>query len=135
MGTGGKLQPNPPAHNLGQFVLLGQLSFEQSQNKLRAPGDGEDSLGAFMRNFCSKDPVITPEALDVHRSAMTQPNCYFTLETPFVNFIGLYSNVPSGGRIKEDQLEWFVGELKNADKDKGAHRCRASPGLLGRQPP
>ncbi len=82
------------------------------------PGDGEDSLGAFMRNFCSKDPVITPEALDVHRSAMTQPNCYFTLETPFVNLVGLYSNVPSGGRFKQDQLDWFIGELKHADKDK-----------------
>jgi len=33
MGAGGKLQPNPPAHNLGQFVLLGQLGLEQSQNR------------------------------------------------------------------------------------------------------
>ena len=35
VGAGGKLQPNPPAHNLSQFVLLRQLSFEQSQDRLR----------------------------------------------------------------------------------------------------
>lgn len=33
MSPGGKLQPDPPAHNLGQFVLLGQLGLEQSQNR------------------------------------------------------------------------------------------------------
>lgn len=33
VGADGKLQPNPPAHNLGQFVLVRQLSFEQSQNR------------------------------------------------------------------------------------------------------
>lgn len=41
VGAGGKLQPNPPAHNLGQFVLLGQLSFEQSQNR----GCGQFAVG------------------------------------------------------------------------------------------
>ncbi|MDP9099516.1 MAG: metallophosphoesterase [Verrucomicrobiota bacterium] len=82
------------------------------------PGDGESSLGAFMRNFCNVNPVITPEAVDVNRTAMTQPNCFFTLEAPFVTLIGLYSNVPSGGRIEQDQLSWFIGELKNASKSK-----------------
>lgn len=82
------------------------------------PGDGEDSLAAFMRNFCSPEAVITAEAMDVDRTAMTQPNCFFTLDAPFVTFIGLYSNVPSGGRIHEDQLNWLVGELREADKNK-----------------
>jgi hypothetical protein len=28
VATGGKIQPNPSPHNLGQFVLLGQLGFQ-----------------------------------------------------------------------------------------------------------
>lgn len=34
MGTSGKLQPNPPSDNLGQFVLPGQLGFKQIQDGL-----------------------------------------------------------------------------------------------------
>jgi hypothetical protein len=34
MSAGWKLQPNPPTDNLSQFVLPGQLGFEQSQNRL-----------------------------------------------------------------------------------------------------
>jgi hypothetical protein len=82
------------------------------------PGDGAPPLDAFMRNFCNRVPRITPEAGDVPRTAMTQPYCHFTLEAPFVTFIGLYSNVPSGGRIHNDQLQWLIGELKAASKQK-----------------
>jgi hypothetical protein len=82
------------------------------------PGDGSGPLDAFMRNFCNAQPALTPEAVDVQRTAMTQPNCYFTLLTPFATFVGLYSNVPSGGRIHRDQLDWLVGELHAADPDK-----------------
>jgi hypothetical protein len=78
----------------------------------------EPSLDAFMRNFCSKTADITPENLDTDRHAMTQPNCYFTLEAPFLTLIGLYSNVPEGGEIHKDQIDWFVGELKAAPVDK-----------------
>lgn len=49
---------------------------------------------------------------------MIQPNVFWTLDAPFVTIIGLNSNVPDGGVIKEDQLEWFKGELKTAPKDK-----------------
>jgi hypothetical protein len=80
--------------------------------------DATPSLDAFMRNFCAPSPSITREAGDVNRDAMTQPNCYFTLNTPLATIIGLYSNVPEGGRIEEDQREWFVGELKAAPKGK-----------------
>jgi hypothetical protein len=82
------------------------------------PGDGHHPLEAFMRNFCSPIPRITPDAGDVQRSAMTQPYCHFTLETPFVTIIGLYSNVPSGGRLHNDQLQWLIGELKAASRTK-----------------
>ena len=49
---------------------------------------------------------------------MTQPNCYFTLEAPFLTLIGLYSNVPEGGEIHNDQIDWFVGELRAAPREK-----------------
>jgi len=51
------------------------------------------------------------------RTAMTQPNVYFTLNTPFATLIGLYTNVPEGGVVKADQLDWFIGELQAADPD------------------
>jgi hypothetical protein len=53
-----------------------------------------------------------PESQDSNRTAMTQPNVYWTLLTPLANFVGLYSNVPAGGQIDADQNAWFVNELK-----------------------
>ncbi len=55
-----------------------------------APAD--EPLKTFARNFCSPDVVITPEARSLHRTAMTQPGVYFTLDAPFVRIIGLFSN-------------------------------------------
>ena len=76
------------------------------------------SLEAFVNNFCKKAHIITPEAADIDRDAMTQPNVYWTLETPFANIIGLYSNVPEGGEIHQEQFDWFVNELSSAPNDK-----------------
>jgi hypothetical protein len=83
------------------------------------PGDGAVPLDAYIRNFCAAPGApFTAEAGDVQRTPMTQPYCYFTLDAPFVTIIGLYTNVPSGGRIKQDQLDWLVSELNAADKGK-----------------
>ena len=82
------------------------------------PGDSTPSLDAFVRNFCSPKPQISPDAGDAPRDAMTQPNVYWTLETPFAILIGLYSNVPEGGKFDETQTSWFVNELENAPKDR-----------------
>ncbi|HLW64043.1 MAG TPA: metallophosphoesterase [Gemmataceae bacterium] len=76
-----------------------------------------DSLRGFVRNFCSQAAVHTPEADDAPRDAMTQPNVYWTLLTPLVTIIGLYTNVPEGGKIGLNQLEWFKQELADADKN------------------
>jgi acid phosphatase type 7 len=78
----------------------------------------EKSLAAFVRNFCSQVPVITPEAGDAPRHAMTQPNVYWTLETPFATFIGLASNCPEGGQLSQTQIDWFQSELENAPTGK-----------------
>jgi hypothetical protein len=53
---------------------------------------GDMPLDIFQRNFCSRQNVITPEAGSLHRTAMTQPGVYFTLDAPFVRIIGLFSN-------------------------------------------
>lgn len=79
----------------------------------------ESSLQAFVRNFCQAKPgVITPDAGESTRTAMTQPNVFWTLLTPLVTIVGLYTNVPEGGAVHPDQLNWLIGELKAADKDK-----------------
>jgi hypothetical protein len=73
------------------------------------------SLAAFVANFCATDPHLTPEAEEVNRHAMTQPNVYWTLVTPRVTIIGLYTNVPEGGRVQTDQAAWLQEELSAAD--------------------
>ena len=82
------------------------------------PNCNEKSLAAFVNNFCAPRQEVTPDAGDINRDAMIQPNVYWTLDAPFVTIIGLYSNVPDGGVIKEDQFQWFKGELRTAPKDK-----------------
>jgi len=78
----------------------------------------EDTLKGFVRNFCAPKPVKMPESQDSHRTAMVQPNVYWTLLTPFLNIVGLYSNVPEGGSIREPQTDWLIGELKDLPRDK-----------------
>jgi acid phosphatase type 7 len=82
------------------------------------PPSDVTSLEAFVRNFCATTPHITKDAGPVDRDAMTQPNVYWTLLTPFSTMVGLYSNVPEGGVFKQDQIEWFVNELADAPEDK-----------------
>jgi hypothetical protein len=75
---------------------------------------GTPSLAAFVDNFCQRIPHHTRDAMDAPRSGMDQPNVYWTLETPLATIIGLYTNVPEGGRLDDDQIAWFAGELKAA---------------------
>ena len=82
------------------------------------PNDTTASLAAFVGNFCAQTPHPTPESQDTHRDAMTQPNVYWTLDAPFATIIGLYTNVPDGGRVDDQQRAWLVSELKNAPRSK-----------------
>jgi hypothetical protein len=66
-------------------------------------------LQIFERNFCATQPVITPEAGSLHRTAMTQPGVYFTLDAPFVRVIGLFSNaLEDPGVISSEKGKWPV---------------------------
>ncbi len=67
----------------------------------------ETPLSIFSRNFCAPNPMITPEARSLHRTAMTQPGVYFTLDAPFVRIIGLFSNaLEDPGVISSDGKKW-----------------------------
>jgi Icc-related predicted phosphoesterase len=79
---------------------------------------GESSLDGFIRNFCQNQPgVVQPESGTTGRTAMVQPNVYWTLLTPLVNIVGLYSNVPPGGDIREPQRSWLVKQLQTLSTD------------------
>jgi acid phosphatase type 7 len=88
---------------------------------------GPSGLGTFINNFCSAGHIKRPESQDVPRFAMQQPNPYWTLQTPKATFIGLYTNVPEGGEVRQPQQAWFVGELKNADPEKAIFVCLHHP--------
>ena len=49
---------------------------------------------------------------------MTQPNVYWTLTDDLVSIVGLYTNVPEGGQVHQEQIEWLVGELQGAPADR-----------------
>ena len=76
----------------------------------------DDTLKGFLRNFCAREPVKMPESGDSSRTAMVQPNVYWTLLTPLASFVGLYSNVPEGGEVRSPQTEWLVDQLKTLPK-------------------
>jgi hypothetical protein len=90
-------------------------------------------LTTFARNFCAAEPMITPEAASLHRTAMTQPGAYFTLDAPFVRIIGLFSNAledpgvisSEGGKwpgVPDAQLDYLTAQLQRIHKEnyKGA---------------
>lgn len=102
-----------------------------NHNSFIVPGTPKDKepLTTFQRNFCAKKPVITPEAGSLHRTAMTQPGVYFTLEAPFVRVIGLFSNAledpgvisSQAGRwpgVNDKQLKFLSAQLKRIKKEK-----------------
>src|SRR6266581_1841607 len=89
----------------------------------------ETPLSIFARNFCAPQPMVTPEAASLHRTAMTQPGVYFCLDAPFVRIIGLFSNaledpgvMSSEGTkwpsVPNVQLDFLTAQLKRIKKDK-----------------
>jgi hypothetical protein len=83
-----------------------------------APGSTATSLQAFIENFCATAPVLTSEAGDTQRDAMTLPNVYWTLDAEFATIVGLYTNVPEGGRVDATQKAWLIDQLKSAPTDR-----------------
>jgi hypothetical protein len=70
-----------------------------------------ESLDGFMANFCAPYQAQAADAGALHRDAIDQPNVYWTLEAPWLRIVGLYTNVPEGGCIDEEQRRWFLAQM------------------------
>jgi hypothetical protein len=85
-------------------------------------------LQAFLDNFCAPSAAVPKIASDVRifRETMVQPGVYWLLTAPFLNVIGLYSNIAEGpgnllGANGDDrQLKWLnktlTGLKQSGDK-------------------
>lgn len=76
------------------------------------------SLDAFTAVFCDSQSREIPFSGGSARKSMTQPNVYWTLQTPLATIIGLHSNVPKYGYVSDEQRAWFIEELKAAAKER-----------------
>jgi len=91
------------------------------------------SLDAFVANFCASQPSRTPDSQGAVRTTMDQPGVYFTLNAPFVKFIGLYSNTGEGGTegvisgptVGDAQLIFLQQQLAAAKAERDAGQWRA----------
>jgi hypothetical protein len=103
----------PYAHyNAPIFAIPGNHDGDNSDNTSVA------SLTGFVENFCAPTPHLDPQAGETNRDTMTQPNVYWTLSDDLVSVVGLYTNVPEGGQVHEEQIEWLLGELQAAPADR-----------------
>ena len=94
-------------------------------------GTDPKPLGAFLVNFCAATAAVAPQAsaAGVFRETMTQPGVYWMLDAPFVQIIGLYSNIAEGpGDLEgaggdQQQISWLNSTLKTiAASRKGGGR-------------
>ncbi|MFT4114139.1 metallophosphoesterase family protein [Silvibacterium sp.] len=65
--------------------------------------DPAPTLAAFLTNFVSPSPVVSPDAGGLVRTAQIQPGVYFTFDAPFVRILGLYSNVLEDPGVISDE--------------------------------
>lgn len=96
-------------------------------------GENANSLDAFVANFCAAQPARTVDSQGAVRTTMDQPGVYFTLNAPFVKFIGLYSNISEGGTegvisgptVGDAQLVFLQQQLTAAKAERAAGQNRA----------
>ena len=80
--------------------------------------DSHSSLDGWVKFFMTATPHVDPESTDAPRVTLSQPNCYFTLNCPYVTIVGLYTNIPEGGSVDSIQQQWLTNELHTAPMDK-----------------
>jgi Calcineurin-like phosphoesterase len=93
----------------------------------------EASLTAFLGNFCTPQPAHNSDSQGAVRTTMDQPGVYFTLNAPFVKFIGLYSNTSEGATegvianstVGNAQLNFLNQQLAAAKAERAAGQWRA----------
>ncbi len=75
------------------------------------------TLEAFQRNFCQPKAKVPAAAGTIYREMVSQPGVYWYLNAPFIDIIGLYSNVGesqgfiSGGNAGAAQKTWLTKTL------------------------
>jgi hypothetical protein len=96
-------------------------------------GEPAKSLAGFVGNFCTPQPTKNADSQGAVRTTMDQPGVYFTLNAPFVKFIGLYSNtsegategVISGSKVGNAQLSFLQQQLAAAKAERDGGQGRA----------
>lgn len=83
-------------------------------------GKGERPLQGFMENFCSRQPEVPVDdpQLEYGRHTQTLPYCEWTLRLAAATIVAVYTNVPSGGHLEQQQIDRLTNELKQAPPDK-----------------
>ncbi len=96
--------------------------------EVKAPADSP-SLSAFLANFCTATATVPTQASGsgIYRETMTEPGVYWFLDAPFVQIIGLYSNLLenpgslegiTNGKSDTSQLDWLGQTLSSIAKAK-----------------
>jgi Calcineurin-like phosphoesterase len=83
-------------------------------------GAAEQPLQGFMENFCSPGPEVPVDdpQLEYGRHTQTLPYCEWTLQLAAATIVAVYTNVPSGGHLEQQQIDRLTKELKGAAHDK-----------------
>lgn len=90
----------------------------QPDDPLDGPVDpNKKPLDGWVQNFMAANPgQLGSLQTGSGRTQLDLPNVYWTFTTPFATIIGLFSNVSeTQGEFHQDQIDWFVGELKAAN--------------------
>jgi hypothetical protein len=90
-----------------------------------------ETLQAFQRNFVQPAPSVPAAAGSIYRQMVSQPGVYWLLSAPFVDIIGLYSNVAenpgflSGTSIGTKQTDWLGRTLSGiaTARQKGTRKA------------
>ena len=89
------------------------------------------TLDAFQRNFCQPKSGVPPDAGTIYREMVSQPGVYWWLNSPFIDIVGLYSNIGegpgfiSGNIIGPKQKDWLIKSLKTIRKSRDSATRKA----------
>lgn len=78
----------------------------------------QTSLDGWVDYFMQAHPDVDPISKDAPRVGLNLPNPYWTLETPYATFVGMYTNVPEGGSVDSVQQQWITHEFATASKER-----------------
>ncbi len=78
----------------------------------------QTSLDGWVDYFMQAHPDVDPISKDAPRVGLSLPNAYWTLDTPYATFIGMYTNVPEHGSIDSVQQQWVTNEFATAATDR-----------------